>query len=72
MVGRTKVIGISAAVVIGVGVVAWRVSRPDAPAAAVHEPGQAVIDESEMSSQAFKERRRKMVEANRAREAGEK
>ena len=69
MMTRKTVIGISAAAAIGLGVFAWWVSKPAAPPAAVLGPGEAVIDESEMSPKAFKERRRQMVESNRAREA---
>ena len=68
MVTRTKVIGVLAVVVIGAA--AWWVSRPAAPRAAVHQPGQAVIDESEMSPAVFKERRRRLVEENRAGSTG--
>jgi hypothetical protein len=58
---------VGAAVVVTAGVVAWIRSGPAAPPKATFAPGQAVmIDDSEMSPRAFKERRRQLVESHRA------
>jgi hypothetical protein len=56
-----------AAVVVTAGVAAWVRSGPATPPKATFAPGQAVmIDDSEMSPKAFKERRRQLVESQRA------
>jgi hypothetical protein len=66
MTRSQKMAAVGAAVVVVAGMVAWIGSGPAAPPKATFAPGQAVIEDSEMSPKAFKERRRQLVESQRA------
>jgi hypothetical protein len=62
---KLAVVGV--AVVVAAGVVAWVRSGPPAPRPATFAPGRGVmVEDSEMSPKAFKERRRQLVESHRA------
>jgi hypothetical protein len=61
-----KLAAIGATALVTAGVATWIRSGPAAPRPAAFAPGQAVIEDSEMSPTAFKERRRKLVESQRA------